>query len=204
MWTYIGITGRTQNSVFRQYVQTLRDTGIIPRILRTDRGTETPRMADTHLLLSRLVRPDENLSFQQCFHYGKSTNNQRIEAWWRPSTEKCLGDWTKLFDGMKRQGTLDMDKRADRIALLAIYMPVIKTNHAEWVETYNRHRIRKQPKRPWVKPGIPNRLYEQPELMGDSHQGFPIDASLLDGIDADLDGFGMITNTSTDTCIDLP
>jgi hypothetical protein len=43
----------------------------------------------------------------------------------------------------------------DQIALLAVFMPTIRSCADAYVKTWNRHKIRKQPKRPWVVDGKP-------------------------------------------------
>lgn len=190
MWTYVGISGRTQNSVFLQYLESLKAGGIMPCILRTDRGGETPRAADTHFWLSSRLRPDENLTFKHVFQYVQSTGNVRIERWWRTGTEKVLGKWSDTFDVYEAAGIFDTDNLADRIALLAVYMPILRQDHAEFVGDYNRSRIRKQRKRPWVISGIPDILYRYPENTGGQQMGISVPPEMLNGLADDLGGFG--------------
>jgi len=42
-------------------------------------GTETVLLAESHLMLRRANNP--NLPFHKAYSFGKSTKNQRIEAW---------------------------------------------------------------------------------------------------------------------------
>ncbi|KAI9779460.1 MAG: hypothetical protein M1816_001870, partial [Peltula sp. TS41687] len=48
VWCYVGISARTQISVLRQYLDTIQDLDIMPQIIRSDRGVETPLMANAH------------------------------------------------------------------------------------------------------------------------------------------------------------
>ena len=48
---------------------------------------------------------------------------------------------------------------ADRITILLIYMPRIRSEFTEFVRLWNTHRIRKQPTRLYVIPGVPSKLY---------------------------------------------
>ena len=52
VWIYVGITARTARSVYAQYIATAASTGVIPIILRSDRGAETIDAADAHYYLS--------------------------------------------------------------------------------------------------------------------------------------------------------
>jgi hypothetical protein len=45
---YVGHSNRTSLSIFCQYLQAIRSRGVRRAILRSDRGTETPMMADAH------------------------------------------------------------------------------------------------------------------------------------------------------------
>ena len=85
-WIYVGITGRTAVSVLAQYVATLANGGVMPLILRSDRGAETPLAADAHYQVSQQLRArddGEPLRFKDCFRYSTSKQNQRIESWWQ-------------------------------------------------------------------------------------------------------------------------
>jgi hypothetical protein len=90
LWINVGLASNTQVSVARQYLQAIRALKIRPRIIRSDRGTETAMMADMHYSLevhhrSQLFNHNQAanpLPLRECYLYGKSTTNQRIESWW--------------------------------------------------------------------------------------------------------------------------
>ena len=78
VWIYVGVSNRTAVSVLRQYLDIIESEKIMPKIIRTDRGSETTLIADAHAQLVQKEAPD--ISFRDCFYYGTSTSNQRIEA----------------------------------------------------------------------------------------------------------------------------
>jgi transposase InsO family protein len=51
IWFFVGSSNRTQVSVLRQYLNTIKAIGYCPNFLRSDRGRETPIMADAHYFL---------------------------------------------------------------------------------------------------------------------------------------------------------
>ena len=51
IWINVGLASNTQVSVARQYLNAIKSLGIRPRIIRSDRGTETAMMADMHYSL---------------------------------------------------------------------------------------------------------------------------------------------------------
>jgi hypothetical protein len=78
---------------------------------------------------------------------------------------------------------------ADQIALLAIYIPILRTEMQSFVRTWNIHSIRRQPKRPNVVPGKPNILYHHsPEHI--SNYGLSVDDELLQKLQGDVQEWG--------------
>ena len=79
-WIYIGISNSTAISCLRQYLDCIEANDRQPRFVRSDRGGETVMLADAHFQLQQALESD--LEFRDCYLYGTSTANQRIEAWW--------------------------------------------------------------------------------------------------------------------------
>lgn len=91
IWIYVGITNRTAVSIFRQYLDTLSDHQTQPRKMRSDHGTETPLAAAAHHALRRSL--DSNIEFKDCYWFGTSMANQRIESWWGQLSKSLLYQW---------------------------------------------------------------------------------------------------------------
>jgi hypothetical protein len=92
VWIYVGISNRTSRSLLLQYLFAVQVNGKHPRILRSDRGTETPLCAELHYALSRTTQGND-LEFKDCYYYGSSTKNQRIESWWAQLEKSLLHRW---------------------------------------------------------------------------------------------------------------
>lgn len=95
VWIYVGISNATQLSCVRQFIDTIEEMEQQPRFIRSDRGGETVRLADLHFELQQAVEP--GLRFQDCYLYGTSTANQRIEAWWMQLSKGLLYRWRVSF-----------------------------------------------------------------------------------------------------------
>ena len=91
IWVYVGISARTAVSVLSQYLIVLRTTGRHPLFIRSDHGTETPLVAGAHHQFHQVHRPEIPLS--QCYIYGTSTENVRIESWWGQLSKGLLFRW---------------------------------------------------------------------------------------------------------------
>lgn len=195
MWYYVGITGRTAVSVLGQYLLAINATGVVPRKLRTDRGAETPMVADAHYTISNEIREPEDglrtfLSFGETFKYGTSKQNSVVERWWRQGSYGVILQWRDCFLEYNRTKQFDSDLIADRVAFLFIYMPIIRYALTEFVHVWNHHKIRKQPNRPHVVSGIPHNLYYRPHRTGgiDCGTSYPKDSPTIEAISNDLQG----------------
>jgi hypothetical protein len=94
IWCYIGITARTAVSVVHQYLTAARTIKRVPKILRSDRGTETVLIAGAHYKLHQLENPDSpDITLPDCYIYGTSTENSRIESWWSHLSKSLLFRW---------------------------------------------------------------------------------------------------------------
>jgi hypothetical protein len=63
------------------------------------------------------------------------------------------------FSALLKNGDFCATSLADQIALLAIYIPLLRTQMQSFVRTWNRHSIRKQPNRPNAISGKPVVLF---------------------------------------------
>ena len=155
VYAYVGITNRTGVSVLRQYLDILQRENTQPQIIRTDRGSETTMMANAHYQLMQKQLPD--ISFEECYYYGTSTANQRIEAWWGQLTKSSMFRWRvshrfrtfsmtsvntlqTYFSMLQEDKLYDSHMLSDCIAFLAIYTPIIRREIFGFVRLWNVHR----------------------------------------------------------------
>ena len=99
IWIYAGVSAQTSISVVKQYLQFLQSHKIMPRKIRSDRGTETFLMADAHhqICCAQEDRSKEDCAIEKIWIFGKSTANQRIEAWWMQLQSSQLSQWVDFF-----------------------------------------------------------------------------------------------------------
>jgi len=96
-WVYICVSARTAVSVMWQYLDCITTLGYQPRIIRSDLGTETSLMANTHYTIRRAEDPTVD-KFKKAHWYGRSTDNQRIEAWWWQLAQRSTGLYHVSFN----------------------------------------------------------------------------------------------------------
>ncbi|OXV10153.1 hypothetical protein Egran_02085 [Elaphomyces granulatus] len=182
-WIYVGITSRTAVSVLRQYLDTIESEKVFPQILRSDRGTETPLVAAAHYRFRQCHQPE--VDFAECYRFGTSTANQRIEAWWGQLTHSMLFRWRDYFLRLSDDNLYHPDSLVDRITLLAIYMPILREEVHAFVRLWNVHKIRRQPNRPNCVVGQPLMLYHWPKDDVQNH-GLAPDRELLRELQRDV------------------
>jgi hypothetical protein len=92
-WIYCGVSGKTAVSVLKQYLEILQAGKKQPKFLRSDRGTETVLVANAQLMLAQQQDPSAGIKLEDCYLFGTSTANQRIESWWGQLSKGQLIKW---------------------------------------------------------------------------------------------------------------
>ena len=135
LWIYCGTANRAKYSILYQYLQTVRLLGRCPRYIRTDKGSETGAVAAAQFRLfieHAFKEPGwsdaeyEALSLSDCYVYGPSTANVRIESLWSLLRRQTTGKWIRLFTFMRKCDLYREEQHADLIAFLFVFMPLIR------------------------------------------------------------------------------
>jgi len=101
LWFYVGNSNRTQLSVVRQFLTAVQRYGLCPTYIRSDRGSETPLVADAqYSFFIDKCRADgvseealQQLPLRDCYFYGASKDNLKIERFWRGLIEGITLPW---------------------------------------------------------------------------------------------------------------
>ncbi|KAL4860412.1 hypothetical protein BDV12DRAFT_191720 [Aspergillus spectabilis] len=183
IWIYVGISSRTAVSVLRQFLDTLEVTQQQPRFVRSDRGTETILLAEAQHKLQQSLHPE--ILITDCYLYGTSTANQRIEAWWLQLTRGILFRYRAYFRGLLEEGKYSKDNINDQIAIYVIYMPLLRIQVTSFVRTWNSHKIRRQRNRPHLVHGKPFMNYNFPPTGVQNH-GIQFNQELFKSLQEDV------------------
>ena len=93
-----------------------------------------------------------------------------------------------FFDGLQDNGQFT-GSFADQIALLFIYLPMIREEVYEFVHLWNSHSIRYQKNRPYLPHGKPVVLYFTPP-SGVLDYGVELPRDVLQALQATVSGWG--------------
>ena len=88
-------------------------------------------MAQAHLQLLQAYDPE--IEIKNCYMYGTSTANQRIEAWWAQLTRTILNKWIVYFRTLRETSQYSKDVLSDQIAIFSIFFPTIHTEVTAFV-----------------------------------------------------------------------
>ncbi|OTA95619.1 hypothetical protein M434DRAFT_379329 [Hypoxylon sp. CO27-5] len=186
-WYHVGWYGSTAISTLIQYLRVVRKLGYVPRVIRADRGKEVPLLSGAHWTLVRAAYNNEDgspVEFGDCFYYGRSMDNTRIEQWWGQLQKSCLGLLQSLFERMEFHRLWVIHDLASEIALLAVYMPIVRKEVDIFVTRWNKHYIRPQRDRANSVRGRPWENYFTPNPDFVSQWGIVVDNELLTDIEA--------------------
>ncbi|KAJ6092813.1 hypothetical protein N7486_008102 [Penicillium sp. IBT 16267x] len=124
--------------VERQYLECITSLDYQPRTIHAARGTQPTLLEKAHYEIRRFEDPTVEQP-GECFRYGRSMDNPRIEGWCSHLSRASTGLFHRYFDDLMEEGLF-----------LADCIP-----EQSWTSTWNRSPIRKQKDRPHVVTGQP-------------------------------------------------
>lgn len=106
LWLEVGSTNKNPSVCMKFFLDTVDQLKGVPKMLRMDKGTENGLMADMQTLLRMLNSVDEE-NGQNYVIMGKSSANQRIEAYWSKLRKGGGGWWMNYFKDLRDSGVFD-------------------------------------------------------------------------------------------------
>ena len=166
LWLEVASTNNNPSVVCKYYLDCLMHVKCAPRILRTYLGTENTSLS----FLQPYFRYNSNDSMagMKSFMSGKSTSNQRIEAFWGTLRKLGIHWWINLFKDIRDCGLFYTDHPVVKECLQFCFMDALQTDLDRIAKHWNSHDIRQQKgyaERPSGKPDV---MYFVPELT-DGH-----------------------------------
>ncbi|KAJ8043469.1 hypothetical protein HOLleu_10563 [Holothuria leucospilota] len=171
LWLYAGPSNNNPRFIayfFLSYIRRLRG---VPKIVRADRGTENCHLRD----LQKALRWHHRDSFRRnkSFMYGRSTSNQRIEAWWGQLKRTSTNFWINLFRGLQDDGSFDNSDQIHVECLRFCFTDLIQSDFNKVLQEWNQHSIRHQ-NGVLIPSGKPDEMYYTPEVFGTHDYKMPL------------------------------
>ncbi|PFX12696.1 hypothetical protein AWC38_SpisGene23301 [Stylophora pistillata] len=137
IWLEVGPTNNNPEVITKFYLDAVKQVGGLPRKVRSDDGTENSMVAAVHTFL-RSSHSDEDAGLG-CFLTGRSTTNQKIEAYWSHQAKdgpSCTGDYKTDADEDDVQEFYDHSK---------MFPPDYSDDFKEFVQTVMNERHLPEP-----------------------------------------------------------
>lgn len=122
MWLKASYTNNDPSVIAGYFMEVVSHLGGCPKMLRADMGTENRYMEQIQSYFSQ-----QNNFEQIIFIYGKSTANQRIEAWWSILRKHSAQFWMNLFQTIKDNGHYN-GSFLDRSLIQFVFMDLIQVS----------------------------------------------------------------------------
>ena len=106
------------------------------RVARADSGVENCIIAG----MQRYFHRDGNQN--NCFLFGRSTANQRIEAWWSYLRKNCVQWWMNCFKDLRDRGIFDDSNIFHTECLRFCFLGTFQDDLTKFMTFCNHHCIR--------------------------------------------------------------
>ncbi|CAC5369865.1 unnamed protein product [Mytilus coruscus] len=174
LWLKAGPSNNNPRYIAKFYLNFVKESRRIPRVVRADAGTENVILRDLQIAL-RFGHGDA-MSGLRSFSTGRSTGNQRIERLWRNLSESFTSFWRNKFAYLRDAEIVCTAEPLHIECIRYCFLPLIRRQLQEFMETWNEHRLRRQ-RQIQGHTGIPNVLYFQPQMFGTFDYSFPLQCS---------------------------
>ena len=176
MWLYVDTTNNDPKVMARYFVDCVEEVKGCPSLVRTDCGTENVVIAGVQSFLR--AKCNDDLAGEKAHHYGPSTGNQRIEAWWSYFRRSRLTWWINFFKDLVDCGVFLTGNTLLVECLWFCFAQLIQRD-LDFVKIHwNIYYIRQS--RQDTVSGKPDELYFLPENFGASDLLQPVSPEKLD------------------------
>ena len=117
----------------------MKQVGSLPRKIRSDDGSENSLVEVLHNFL-RSSHDDENAGLG-CFATGRSTANQRIEAYLSQLVKDCPSWWINFFKDLSDLGLYNGSDPVHQECIRFCFMQILRDKLHQVAELWNQHLI---------------------------------------------------------------
>src|SRR5436190_7825573 len=126
-------TNNRAATVLEAFLSGIQALNVIPERIRTDKGGENRDVVAWMLII--------NGTGTSTVITGRSVHNQRIERLWR-DVNRWLTSFHLIFGHLRSNGHYDPDDNVDRVALIFVYLPLLRRSLQQFTRIWNNHKLR--------------------------------------------------------------
>lgn len=137
IWLRVAPSNKNPAMIANYFLDAVTNVKGTARRIRADRGVENSTIAGVQRYFNRnSINPDVS------FIFGKSVNNQRIEAWWSFFRKRFLQKWMNFFKDLIDEGLFDNSNIIEQECLRFCFYGLIQDELDDVASSWNQHRIR--------------------------------------------------------------
>ena len=163
LWLEVGRSNNNPDIIAMYYLDTVKQLGGSPLRCRCDLGTENSKLEELQTFFTVFNGADAAESSDTCFMYGKSTANQRIEAWWSILRRQASDWWINFFKNLRDDGLIRDHDALSMECLRYCFMGVLQRELNQVAILWNQHTIQIKKNNPGPR-GKPDVMFFQPQL----------------------------------------
>ncbi|XP_070538243.1 uncharacterized protein [Ptychodera flava] len=168
LWLEVATSNNNPHIIANYFLDYVKQIGFVPRVLRCDRGTENSALE--YLQPYFRWNDSDDLAGINSFMYGKSTSNQRIEAWWSNMRKQGADWWINYFKDLRDSGLFHDHDPIHVECLRFCYMGVLQQELHDIAVEWNLHFITSKRNAENVR-GKPDVLYFLPSIYNTRDYG---------------------------------
>ena len=163
LWLEVGPSNNNHAIIASYYLKFVSKHGVTARVIRADMGAENVSIAAIQRFFRRA--DDDRFAAEKSFLYGKSTTNQRIEAWCSVLRRGCTDWWIKYMKVLRDREIYDDSDNIQVECLKFCYCDLIKKNLYKVTQLWILHNIRPSSNAE-MPSGRPHTMSFVPEITG--------------------------------------
>lgn len=167
LWLEVGPTNNDPQVIAGYFMECVADVGHIPGVVRCDQGTEHTTIEFLQPFLHETVNGE---CVQKTFMVGKSTSNQRIEAWWSILRKQLTGWWINYFKDLRDNGSFCDADNLQRECLKFCFTRLLQKELDSMRIQWNMHIISTSRNAECPR-GKPDLMFDLPEMYGSRSYG---------------------------------
>ena len=160
MWLHVGVTNNHPQVTALYFARTVSQLKIVPCLLRCDRGTENVHLEKMQKFWRR--NGTDMFAGVNSFLYGRSTANQRIEAFWAVLRRQCTNFWMNMFSDMVQVGLFDVSDKVHIECARFCFMGLLRKELNAMFDYWNSHYIYANKRKGQIS-GKPDKMYFLPK-----------------------------------------
>ncbi|XP_060555726.1 uncharacterized protein LOC132716460 [Ruditapes philippinarum] len=173
IWLEVGASNNDQKCIADYYIESIKTLKLVPRFVRADCGTENTHISFLQPLLRR--NHNDSMSGTKSLMFGRSTSNQRIEAWWSYLRRQGIHWWINKLKDLRDTGKFNALNPIHIECVRFCLMDVLQAELDRIAKHWNLHNIRPQKSVNELPSGKPDILFYVPELFGGYEMGKSVD-----------------------------